>query len=86
MSEVYELQILPRAAKNLGKLPKDDYVRVRDACRALADSPRPRGARKLAGRSGIRLRVGRHRVIYEVDDSERTVTILDIGHRRDIYR
>ncbi len=86
MSEGYELLILPRAARSLGKLPEDDYVRVRDACRTLADNPRPRGAKKLTGRPGVRLRVGRQRVIYEVDDSARTVTILDVGHRRDIYR
>ena len=86
MSEGYALLILPRAARALGKLPRDDYLRIRDACRSLEGNPRPRGARKLAGRTGIRLRVGRYRVVYEVDDSARALTILDIGHRRDIYR
>ena len=63
MSKGHDLLILPRAAKALGKLPKDDYVRVRDACRSLSASPRPRGSRKLAGRAGIRLRVGSYRVV-----------------------
>jgi mRNA-degrading endonuclease RelE of RelBE toxin-antitoxin system len=29
--------------------------------------------------------VGRHRVIYEVEDTARVVTVLAVGHRKDIY-
>ncbi len=35
---------------------------------------------------GWRIRVGGYRVIYEIDDKQRIVTILVIGHRRDVYR
>ena len=42
--------------------------------------------RKLAGREGWRIRVGNYRVIYEIDDSARQVTILHVGHRKDVYR
>ncbi len=38
------------------------------------------------GRKGWRLRIGAYRVIYEVDDTQQRVTILAIGHRRDIDR
>ena len=31
-------------------------------------------------------RRGTYRVIYRIDDRRRTVTVVDIGHRRDIYR
>ncbi|MHC4202757.1 MAG: type II toxin-antitoxin system RelE family toxin [Planctomycetota bacterium] len=86
MSPAYRLLILPRAAKELGGLPKEAYARVRDACRSLANDPRPKGSCKLAGRPGLRIRVGDLRVIYEADDTARTVTILHVGHRRDVYR
>ncbi len=33
-----------------------------------------------------RIRVGDYRVIYAIDDDARQVTILRIGHRRDVYR
>ncbi|MFB3922474.1 MAG: type II toxin-antitoxin system RelE/ParE family toxin [Terriglobia bacterium] len=82
----YTLYILPRAQKELASLPKDDYVRVRDAIRELGNSPRPSGCQKLAGREGWRVRVGNFRVIFEIDDKSRTVTVLHIGHRRDVYR
>ncbi len=41
---------------------------------------------KLAGREGYRIRVGDYRVIYEPDDEELVVTILGVGHRREVYR
>jgi len=32
------------------------------------------------------VRRGTYRVIYRVDDDAHVVTVVDIGHRRDIYR
>jgi mRNA interferase RelE/StbE len=82
----YTIRILRRAQKALARLPKKDYERVRDAIRALGENPRPPGARKLTDREGWRIRVGPYRVIYEIDDANRGVTVLDIGHRGDVYR
>jgi mRNA-degrading endonuclease RelE of RelBE toxin-antitoxin system len=31
-------------------------------------------------------RRGTYRIIYRVDDATRTVTVVDVDHRRDIYR
>jgi len=67
-------------------LPDAAYERVRDAIRVLAEAPRPTGCLKLTGRDGWRIRVGNYRVVYEIDDGGRMVTVLHIGHRRDIYR
>ena len=41
---------------------------------------------KLTGREGWRVRIGVYRIIYGIDDSEKKVIVLDIGHRKDIYR
>ncbi|MDQ3637697.1 MAG: type II toxin-antitoxin system RelE/ParE family toxin [Actinomycetota bacterium] len=57
-----------------------------EAIEGLREEPRPPGCRKLSDREGWRLRVGVYRVIYEVDDDQRVVTVLQVGHRRDIYR
>ncbi len=81
----YELLILRRAQKELADLPKADYERVRDAVAALAENPRPAGCKKLVGREGWRIRSGDYRAIYEIDDAQKKVTVLHIGHRRDIY-
>jgi len=82
----YSLFILPRAQKELAQLSAGPFARVRDAIRGLANDPRPPGCLKLTGRDGWRLRVGEFRVIYEIDDQHRLVTVLNIGHRRDVYR
>ncbi len=83
---MYALAILRRAQKELSNLPQEHYVRVRDAIRQLAREPRPSGSKKLAGREGWRIRVGSYRVVYEIDDPNHVVTVMHIGHRRDVYR
>jgi mRNA interferase RelE/StbE len=81
----YEVLILRRAQKELAALPKIDYERMRDAIMALAENPRPSGCKKLMGREGWRIRSGDYRAIYEIDDSQKRVTVLHIGNRRDVY-
>jgi mRNA interferase RelE/StbE len=81
----YEVLILRRAQKELADLPKVAYERLRDAVLALAENPRPAGCTKLVGREGWRIRSGDYRVIYEINDTEQKVTVLHVGHRRDIY-
>lgn len=69
------------------RLAKRDLVRVVAAIEALADEPRPRGSRKLAGFDDVyRIRVEAYRVIYGVEKYVVTITILKLGHRRDVYR
>ena len=79
----YAVFIEARADKALGKLPREVQERLEAAMDALAEDPRPQGSRKLSGREGYRIRVGDYRVLYDVDDAERTVT--RVGHRGSIY-
>jgi mRNA interferase RelE/StbE len=67
-------------------LPDDARERVTRAIDGLAEEPHPPGRRKLQGREGWRIRVGDYRVVYEIDDDLRMVTVLQAGHRRDVYR
>ena len=82
---VYTVLILKRAQKELRRIPESAYERIRDSIFALAKTPRPRGCLKLSAREGWRLRVGDYRVVYEIDEQDKTVTILNVGHRRDVY-
>ena len=81
----YELLILRRAQKRLADLPKVEYERIREALTALATDPRPVSCKKLSGREGWRIRSGNYRAIYEIDDANKTVTILHVENRKDIY-
>ena len=83
---MYEVVLSNRAEKRLSRLPGDEYERVLRAVMKLAEDPRPRNCQKLRGREGWRIRIGDYRTIYKVDDDRREVLVVDIGHRRDIYR
>ena len=82
----YDLRIKPSAVKELKALQPADRRRVVDRIQALAEDPRPRGCEKLTGGSRYRVRQGSQRVSYEVDDEAQVVTVVKIGHRRDVYR
>ena len=82
---IYSIKILRKAQKQLLTLPKSDYLRVKDKIKSLAYDPRPSGCKKLTGREAWRVRVGNYRIIYQIDDNELIVTIIKIGHRKDVY-
>ncbi len=85
--ESYELLIKPSAAKELEAVGrKSDRSRIVDKIYTLKDDPRPPGCEKLTGQDRYRLRQGLFRILYVVDDAERVVTVVKIGHRRDVYR
>lgn len=66
-------------------LPKSTLRRVRDRIRSFEEDPY-RNAAKLRRGAGFRARVGDHRIIYQVDDKQRTVFVTGIHHRREAYR
>lgn len=83
----YAITFARSARKELTSLPSATAVRIFDRIRSLADEPRPRGSRKIRGAEGVwRLRAGNYRVVYRVDDTLRSVDVIAIGHRRDVYR
>jgi len=82
----YAVFILRRAQRELAKLPPEVYEEAKQSIRELGQEPRPRGCKKLIAREGWRIRLGDYRIIYEIDDARAAVTILDVGHRRDVYR
>jgi len=84
----YRLLIKPSAAKELDAIgTKRDRQQIVGRIRLLAAEPRPAGCEKLAGLSPLfRVRQGHYRVIYTIDDSNHTVTIIKVGHRREVYR
>ena len=82
----YGIQIHRRAQKELAQLPKQEYERIKESLLNLSQAPRPQGCKKLTGREGWRIRVGDYRVIYEIDDAHQELTVLHIGHRRDVYK
>lgn len=82
----YRLLIKPSAVKELEVVPRKDRRRLAMRMRDLAEQPRPPGAEKLSGHDLYRVRQGNYRILYEIIDHDLTVTVMKIGHRRDVYR
>lgn len=83
----YEIEIADAAKRQLRKLEPQIRDRVALVIDRLSEEPRPPRTRKLSGYDDIyRLRVGRYRVLYRIDDGNVIVLVLKVGHRRDVYR
>lgn len=82
----YKLVILPSVRRDLRPIPKKDVVRIVNRIQTLADDPRPPQSQKLSGEEKYRLRQGNYRILYMIEDEIITVTVVRVGHRRDVYR
>jgi mRNA interferase RelE/StbE len=82
----YELIYLPSIARDLRGLPKADVRRILQKAERLRDDPHPAGSIKVAGQDRYRIRQGEYRILYTINDGRVLVTVVKIGHRRDIYR
>jgi mRNA-degrading endonuclease RelE of RelBE toxin-antitoxin system len=85
----YTLIVTPTARRQLAQhLPEAVAFAAHEfIVGALLDNPQRVGKRLQAPLDRRHsARRGTYRVIYRINDAERTVTVLDIAHRRDAYR
>jgi len=83
----YTVVFTRSARKELERLPQAPANRVISAIDRLSAEPRPVGVRKLQGAEDLwRVRVGEYRVIYAIDDTNRSVDVRVVRHRKDAYR
>jgi mRNA interferase RelE/StbE len=83
----YRILIKPSAVKEIEDIPlKKDRQRIVGRITKLSDDPRPHGCEKLSGRDRYRLRQGRYRIVYSIEDKDFVVTVVKIAHRKDVYR
>jgi mRNA interferase RelE/StbE len=87
MPHRYTIRFRPSAERDLRGLPKDVLRRVGKKIDALSVNPRPSGVKKLANEDGIyRVRAGDYRILYQIQDDVLVVLVVQVGHRRDVYR
>lgn len=85
---VYEVGFKPAALRQLRKLDANIQISILTEIESLADDPRPSDCKKLKGETDLyRIRVsGTYRVVYKIQDKQLLVTVIKLGHRRDVYR
>ena len=67
-------KIEPFIAQRIIKLVKD-----------FSTDPRKKQFKKLKSGKGFRLRAGDYRIIFDFDQNTKTIQILKIGHRKNVY-
>ena len=83
----YRILIKPSAVKEIEAIsPKKDRQRIVGRITKLTDNPRPPGCEKLSGQEKYRIRQGRYRIVYSIEDQDLIVYVVKVGHRKDVYR
>jgi mRNA interferase RelE/StbE len=82
----YKIFFKKSVEKDFKVIPKKDLIKILKSIEALAEEPRPPGCEKLSGQQKYRLRQGRYRILYSVQDDELSIWVVKVGHRKDIYR
>ncbi len=77
---MYEIEIIPRAKKELDKLPLREFKRVDSVIWPLSNEPRPYGVKRLK-KAIYRIRAGDWRIIYMILDKDKRIIIGKIARR-----
>ena len=84
---MYEIHMRRQAQRALNRLGRKDAEAVMERLDVLKNTPRPKGVDKIKSTEGMwRVRQGDYRIVYSIDDNQKIITVLDIDHRKQVYR
>ena len=84
--DVYKIYFKKSVGKDFEGISKKDLEKIIARIAALSNNPRPVGCEKLTGKERYRLRQGRYRILYSIQDNELTVWVVKVAHRKNVYR
>lgn len=82
----YRIVLTKSATKELDGLPDKVHDNIVDHLKQLQENPRIFGAEKLTSIQAYKLRVGKHRIIYQIDDKNQEVKIIMVEDRKEVYK
>lgn len=85
----WTIKISERALRSLRKMDKQVARRIRDKLAEIStlENPRSTGKALTGSLAGVwRYRVGDYRILCDIEDNELVVIIIDVAHRREVYR
>ena len=83
----YEVRLRRVVQKGLDALLPRDYEIVAKIISTLEDNPRPPRVKMLADGGLWRIRVGKYRIVYAIDDKTKVVTLVRVARRKeDTYK
>ncbi len=82
----YKVYFKASVEKDFSVIPKKDLQKILRKIETLSKDPRPYGHEKLTGQERYRIRQGRDRIVYSIQDQELTIWVVKVGHRKEMYR
>jgi mRNA interferase RelE/StbE len=82
----YKIHFKVSVEKDLRPIPQREIKKILQRIDSLTINPRPLGSEKLTGQERYRVRQGRYRILYSIQDNELTIWVVKISHRKDVYR
>ncbi len=82
---VYKIFFKSSVWKDFKSIPDKDLTKILTCIESLGDNPRQSGCKKLSGQERYRLRYGKYRIIYSIQDDELSIWIVKVGHRKNVY-
>lgn len=82
----YKIFFKESVEKDFHGIPRKDLKKILARIKLLAENPHPAGCEKLTGQEKYRIRQGRYRIVYSIQDKELTVWVVKVGHRKDVYK
>ena len=82
---MHQIIIKPKAQKQFDNLPKDIQIRILSALERTRIRPE-RFFKRLVGKELYKLRMGQYRIIAELKNKDLIILVIEIGHRKNIYK
>ena len=82
---MYSIEFSKTAEKQLYKLEKNVQLRIISTLERIRVRPYPH-VKKLVSSPYFRLRVGEYRVILDIKEDKLIIFVIEVGHRRKIYK
>lgn len=83
----YQVKVVASAKKSLKNIEAQYVKKILEKIDLLEINPRHQGSIKMSGKENTyRTRVGKYRIIYEIYDEKVIVVVVNIDHRKDVYR
>ncbi len=82
---MYNIEFSELSKKQFLKLPKDVQKRIKNTLNRIRIRPFYY-VKKLVGSVAHSLRVGNYRIILDISSNKLLILVLEIGHRKNIYK
>ena len=80
----YQVELKPKAIKDISRIPKEDGKRIVEKLKFLEDNLRGDVKRLTSYAPEYRMRVGDWRILFEVEDEK--IVVYRIRHRKEAYK